>query len=142
MRREMERMGERIAKVEDRVRKVKEEMAEMETQVGKALALVPRIKELSGRLELHWKAQAEGNALVMAELSDLRHAVAPAIESELKRHDLKLQDLSTKYSQIYAFATALLYASYPATHANGFKSTYPGYLTPMTTPDCKMISTF
>ena len=117
-------------------------MAEMETRVGKALALVPRIEELSGCLELHCKAQAEANALVMAELSDLRHAIAPAIESELKRHNLELQDLSTKYSQIYAFATALLYASYPATHANGFKSACPGYLTPVTTPNCKMISTF
>jgi hypothetical protein len=140
VRREIAAMTDRIRKAEDRVEKVRKEIADLQRNLATTSALAPEIEKLTARFEAHLRVQEEKNRTIGTEVNILTNHFAPGIGAEVDKHKQEIKHLTLKCQQLYTLVASSLYSSQVTAPA----SNYPHhvYPTPLPTPERKLIAAF
>ena len=110
-RRDIGRLNDKAKKLEDRVEAAKQERKAIEAKLNKALALAPKIDELTEKFDAQRKTQADTDRAILSDIANLETEFRPAVEARLKQHELYLSTLNTYYQNLYTAMSNLAYNS-------------------------------
>ena len=107
MRRDIDRLSQRIKTVEGKAEKTRKELEKVKGQVDEVMTLGPRIDELSQLVEAQRQAQDVTNASILSDIAMLKHS-APNVENQLKYFTSEIANLTQRYWYLYKIANDLI----------------------------------
>ena len=107
MRRDIDRLSQRIKTVEGKAEKTRKELEKVKGQVDEVMTLGPKIDELSQLVEAQRQAQDVTNASILSDIAILKHS-GPNVENQLKYFTSEIANLTQRYWYLYKIANDLI----------------------------------